>query len=242
MKPTRLWEIDLTRGIAVLGMIIYHFIFDLKYFHLSLLVDTVYFRLLGFLTASAFIFLVGFSAQLRFLKLHTQTISKVFIQFSRRALTILFFGFLISFVTYLISPREFVIFGILHFIGLSLFLIFPFLYFDSFFILTAIIFLIILTPIFSSLHPTNLFLIWLGSSPQGFVSFDYVPLIPWFALFLSGLISARFYTSHRPALFKKFDLSNHHLAIFGRHSLLIYLIHQPIIFVSLYLFLVIIRK
>nr|HIK01074.1 DUF1624 domain-containing protein [Candidatus Undinarchaeales archaeon ERR594346 U_76725] len=32
MKPSRLWEIDALRGIAISAMIIFHFLFDLNYF------------------------------------------------------------------------------------------------------------------------------------------------------------------------------------------------------------------
>lgn len=237
MNTKRLWEIDFVRGLAVIGMVIYHFAFDLQYFHLTDIVNSDSFKVLALFTAATFIFLVGISGSLRFQKLHSQTISKVTNLFVRRALSIFVCGLLISAITYFIDPHQFVIFGILHFIGLSLILLIPFLYFNSFFILTVIITMFLLTPIISAHHTPNYLLIWLGSSPSRFVSFDYVPLFPWFSVTLLGLLFSRFYSNHRPKILDTFlKYQNNIVNRLGRHSLALYLFHQPLIFALIYLY------
>ena len=62
MPGERYWEIDLARGIAVVTMIIFHSAFDLNFLGvLQLNVYGGFLRMLAYLTASIFIFIVGVS-------------------------------------------------------------------------------------------------------------------------------------------------------------------------------------
>ena len=67
---------------------------------------------------------------------------------------------------------------------------------------------------------------WIGVSPM-----DFVPLYPWFALVLLGIFleSVRFHQIPLKARVSDW------LAYLGKHSLVIYLIHQPILFSTCYL-------
>ncbi|WP_369425780.1 heparan-alpha-glucosaminide N-acetyltransferase domain-containing protein [Methanothrix sp.] len=72
----------------------------------------------------------------------------------------------------------------------------------------------------------------LGMAPSDFTSLDYVPLIPWFGVFLLGMSAGMcLYPNGR----RRFDIppappcSRGWIITAGRRSLLIYLIHQPII-------------
>jgi len=81
--------------------------------------------------------------------------------------------------------------------------------------------------------------LWLGLAVEFPASVDYVPLLPWFGAPVLALLAGRLtFENGAPAVFNYQPVSAAakllHLA--GRHSLLIYLIHQPILFGGMYLF------
>lgn len=78
------------------------------------------------------------------------------------------------------------------------------------------------------------FLFAFGLPDSGFYSSDYFPLFPWMFLFMAGTYLGRIGIKRK---FPKFMHKNHvpFLSIIGRHSLLIYLAHQPLIFGICYL-------
>ncbi len=65
----------------------------------------------------------------------------------------------------------------------------------------------------------------LGFPPPGFFSTDYFPLLPWLFLFWTGYFLYRLWPEReRPAL--RLPV----VTAMGRHSLLIYLLHQPLLY------------
>lgn len=79
---------------------------------------------------------------------------------------------------------------------------------------------------------------YLGFPPVGFVSGDYYPLIPWFFLYLGGYFFWKSF-GMKPEIQKVLSFKVPFMAFLGRHSLLVYLIHQPVCFGVVYLFCVI---
>lgn len=78
----------------------------------------------------------------------------------------------------------------------------------------------------------NLFTTFLGMPMPGFYSADYFPLIPWLFLFACGyFLSLWLAKNNKLHIFRKSYCRA--LSWAGRHSLFIYLLHQPIIFVLL---------
>ena len=74
----------------------------------------------------------------------------------------------------------------------------------------------------------------LGFRNAAFYSSDYFPLLPWFFLFLSG--SFFWETVCRRDLPKSiYNVHSKFLCKTGKHALIIYIVHQPIIFGVLYL-------
>ena len=74
----------------------------------------------------------------------------------------------------------------------------------------------------------NCFTAYLGFYPLGFFSTDYFPLLPWLFLFWAG-----FYLYHligRERMKPLRRLLCPPLGWLGRHSLVLYLLHQPVIF------------
>ncbi len=87
-----------------------------------------------------------------------------------------------------------------------------------------------LCPLPASWYQTNLF--WLGlPDPLTFSSADYFPLIPWVFLFWCGLFAARLWRPRAGAA----PAALRPLAFVGRHTLLVYMLHQPVIYGALWL-------
>ena len=76
----------------------------------------------------------------------------------------------------------------------------------------------------------NLLTAYLGFPPRGFFSADYFPLLPWMLLFIFGYFLYRVLDSYdlNGRLFARgqFPVLNW----LGRHSLLVYLLHQPVLY------------
>ena len=72
----------------------------------------------------------------------------------------------------------------------------------------------------------------LGFPPPHFFSTDYFPLLPWLFLFFTGY----FLFLLRPEGTEPSMLRAGALSVLGRHSLLVYLLHQPVVFCALWLF------
>jgi uncharacterized membrane protein len=68
----------------------------------------------------------------------------------------------------------------------------------------------------------------LGFPPAGFSSTDYFPLLPWFFLFLTGYFLFPLRREEPP------QLRLPGITTLGRHSLLVYLLHQPVVYGLLY--------
>ena len=80
---------------------------------------------------------------------------------------------------------------------------------------------------------TQAFPFWLltplGFAPYGFTSSDYFPLLPNFGYFLLGTVVGKKAYAGRKSLFPR---ETPPLGLFrwmGRHSLMIYLLHQPVL-------------
>jgi len=72
-----------------------------------------------------------------------------------------------------------------------------------------------------------------GIHSPTFSSYDYFPLFPWFGIFLAGsALGKSVYASKRSML--PWQLPDTFINVAGRHSLLIYIVHQPVIIGLLY--------
>ena len=235
-KPARLWEVDTLRGIAIVEMVFYHFVWDLNYFGLfqgNLLAGP--WQIFSRSIASTFLFVLGVSLTLS----HTKASQKaghsaLSGKFLRRGGQIFGLGMVITAVTYFVIGRGFVIFGILHLLGLSVLLAYPFLGHSRWLSLGGGLLAIGLGAYLNTFVVDFPWLIWLGVKQGGRYMVDYYPLLPWFGAALLGVFAG--YSLYPQGLrqFHLPDLSRlgpvPGLRFLGRHSLLIYLIHQPILF------------
>lgn len=225
----RLWEIDALRGAALVLMVVFHFMFDLNYLGIAqIAVYEMPWLLLQRITISLFVLILGASLLLKSEKLKAEN-KNINVEFAKRAALLFVIAAGISLATWLYAPQQFIAFGIIHFIALSTILAIPFL---RFYKLNALLgTLLLCASFFVSIPQINTpLLLWLGFAFPGFQSLDYVPLFPWFGLVLLGIYFAKlFYSEIKISIEKPQNTVTNWLAIAGRNSLLIYLVHQPIL-------------
>lgn len=218
----RIEEVDFFRGIALILMIIFHIFFDLEeFFNYDIVKESIFINLLGKTSSTLFIIIAGISS-------HLSRNNK------KRSLLIFLYASIISFITYLYSPISFIGFGILHFLAFSIF------FADYFKKLSApkLIFLsciiISLGIYFKKIIMPNNILFPLGLVSAQYSSLDFFPIFPNLGIFFIGLAVGKiFYKQKKPRLFKDFPIKS--INFLGRHSLFIYLIHQPLILAFLFL-------
>jgi uncharacterized membrane protein len=238
----RFWEIDFFRGIAIIMMIIFHFFYDLKFFGFyKINLDSGFWWIFARLIATIFIFLVGISLTLSYSRAKkNKTNNKLFTKYLIRGLKIFSWGLFISLITWVFLRKGFIIFGILHFIGLSIILAYPFLKFRFLNLLLGIIF-ILLGFYIQTITFNSYWLVWLGIIPNYLYTVDYFPILPWFGVILFGLFFGNLLYPNGIRRLKIPELSEFSFVRFfcflGRHSLLLYLIHQPILIILLYFFI-----
>ncbi|MDQ3261593.1 MAG: DUF1624 domain-containing protein [Pseudomonadota bacterium] len=226
--------VDMARGVAIALMFIYHFIFDLDYFGVVAFDFNNDIRWLSFraLIVSLFSGLVGVSLVLGpGRKLDCK-------RYGKRLLAVGACAVLASVGSYFIFPQTFIFFGILHFVFAASVLGLAFLRFTWLNLIlgaTLIVFGTSLKLPFFDQPPLQ----WIGMMTHKPHTEDYVPLLPWFGVVLVGMFLAR-----RAQLYswleKNSKMEFHNpvaklLAFGGRHSLIIYMLHQPIFIGLLYI-------
>lgn len=238
----RFWEIDLLRGIAIILMIIFHFIYDLN--HLKIIYYKLWegpFDYASKSIAAVFFILVGISLTINYNRnIGKSSVSYIRRKFATRGLKLLFLGFIITGVSWFIIPERFVIFGVLHCIGVSVILAIPFIPY----VLPNIIIgglLVSFGFILDYLTFSFNFLIPLGFVPPRYFSIDYFPLFPWFGVILIGLAFGNYFYPNGQRrfqfIFNQTKGISKKICFIGRHSLPIYFIHQPILFAFIFLVL-----
>jgi len=237
----RFWEIDFLRGIAIVMMVIYHILFDLNFFDVySINLHSIPFRLFLYPIGTTFLLLVGISLTLSYERAKGKiSEKKLLIKFLFRGLEIFGFGIIITIITWILIPEKFIIFGVLHCIGISIILAYPFLQIRIPNLLIGIVFVILGIDLRTMVFDFN-FLVWLGFVPSEFSTIDYFPLLPWFGVVLIGIFIGKTLYPNHARKFELPDLSRYKSINFfcflGKHSLVIYLIHQPILLGIIYLF------
>ena len=169
----------------------------------------------------------------------------------KRGLIIFLAGVLVTVVTKLFMPSGIIIFGVLTFIGSSMLLMIPLdkvlrhcpsvigaLFFFVLFILTRNVNYGCLG--FEKWNwmslPENLYANWittyLGFMEPGFYSADYFSLIPWLFLFVTGYFLYGIFQKHN--WMKWFHVPSCSWFVWlewlGKHSLIVYILHQPIVY------------
>lgn len=239
----RFWEIDFMRGFAVLLMLLYHFLYDLDFFRLAdLQLNSGILLYAGRGSAFLFILISGTALSIS----HSRDLenelyenkTKDFSKYLKRGFKLFLMGILITFITWVLFPQEYVIFGILHFFGVSAVLAYPFLKYGKENLFFGLCFGLVGLYLRGKTFSFST-LLWLGFVPENFRTFDYFPLFPWFGVLLAGIfLGNSLYTGGK----RQFKLPLHGTNPFmkaiskvGKHSLVIYFIHQPVFLGFLFL-------
>ncbi len=222
----RIWELDAFRGLCILGVIAVHFVYDLT--ELYRIIDWQYPAWFSFVKTWGgvlFVLLSGICA----------TLGRRSV---RRGLTVLLAGMVITAVTFVMSKMGFgegirIWFGVLHCLGTCMVLWALFQKCP-----TWLLALLGLAMVAAGLYLRGVVLVdfpWLiplGFVPPKFYTSDYFPLLPNLGFFLLGAVLGRTVYRHRETLLPMVRESNLLVRFFsfcGRQSLLIYLLHQPVL-------------
>ena len=236
VQVSRYPEIDMVRGVAILMMILFHTLFDLNYFQIiSIEIYNGFWHYFAFATASLFLLVVGISLTISRARAQ-QGLSgnRLALRFVYRGAGIFLLGILVTLGTWLYLREGFIVFGILHLIGVSIMISPLFFRFKKWNIALGILFILIGYLLSMISGPS--WLLPLGIHPPDFWSMDYEPLFPWTGMVLIGISAGGYLYPEGvrrftlPKIPRVFILP---LAFLGRHSLLVYLVHQPIIILLL---------
>ena len=235
-KPRRVHLMDELRGVLIMGVVLYHLLYDLAVlFPVGIpWMFSDWMNSVRNICAGALIVVSGISCH------YTRSNW-------RRGLRAFGLGMLLTVVTALFIPSQLILFGILHFFG-SMMMLYALLqpllekvptmagllgstllFFLTWPIFSGFIRVLGVTVYLPEFLYNKPLLFPLGFACQGIASADYYPLIPWGFLFLAGSFFGRYvragrlpefcYRSHLPLL-----------ARIGNHTMLIYLVHQPVIY------------
>lgn len=223
MTDKRIWELDALRGVCILGMVAVHFLYDLR--SLLPLPPWPLFSFIQNWGGAAFVVLSGICVTLGSRCL-------------RRGALVFACGMLCTAVTWglyrlgLAGKELVILFGVLHCLGTCMAAWVLFSRLSTWgLVLTGTVLAAAGLLAARCAVPTP-WLLWLGLTPPNFASGDYFPLLPNLGFFLLGAALGRRVYRHRRTLFPGTDpqrLPVRLLCCCGRHSLLIYLLHQPIL-------------
>lgn len=244
IQPNRFAEIDLLRGFSVMGMIVFHAFYVLDFY--SVLRNEMYkggFLLLARSVQIGFIGLTGVSLALSSLRSNDKGESMYAFRMKhiKRGLLVIGLGLLITLVTLLFIPDRFVRFGILHMLGLGI-IFFAFFAHKKYLSLALSIVFIFATLLLKGTFTYSgaLGYVWyalgLTGYGEGGSAIDYFPALPWFALISVGVFLGHQLYEKNPKR-GRLDFEVPKILLFlGRHSLIIYLIHVPLIILTFLIF------
>lgn len=231
--------LDVLRGVTIISMIFYHGVWDMVY---------IYERGWSWYRSEAayvwqqslcwtFIFLSGFCWSMGRKPL-------------RRGLLVFLCGVVVTLVTLLVTPESRVIYGVLTLIGSCMLIMIPI---DRVaagipkvlgFVISVMLFVLTrnvnrgclgfeslkLWKLPEGLY-RNMVTTYLGFPSADFFSTDYFSLIPWLFLYLAGYFLYHIMTNRNLLEKKPFFWTIKPFAFVGRHSLLVYMLHQPVLYV-----------
>lgn len=229
----RLYDLDKYRGFTIVSMVLFHLCYDINLYNNLLWYNNFFINRIWQLSIALSFYLIS-------------GISSNFLQANeniKRGIKTSILGFIISLITYIFIRNQLIIFGVLNGLGFSMIITglikkYKKLNKNLFWIFIILFVLTYSIPskkflgheMNSFLYDMNLF--FLGFPKDSFYSTDYFPIIPWIFIYISGyllgqiIISKKLYNEN-----SKINL----LAKIGQKSMTIYLLHQPILFLLVYI-------
>ncbi len=226
MKKDRIWELDFFRGIFILCVILIHGIYDARVFLGWNFNPPPIYEFIQYNGGILFILLSGICITLGH-------------HFIRRGALVFACGMLISAVLQimvrlnLMDDSALIYWGILHLLGFCML---------SYILLKRLptwalgilgVIFILLGIYVESITPETIWLCPLGLIPYGFASSDFFPIFPYWGWFVLGIVLGRLLYKEKKTLLPKFPHKAwpiRAISFCGRHSLWIYLGHQPVLY------------
>jgi len=226
----RLASLDALRGVAIVAMIAYHFCFDLRYFGVT---RSDFEHDLRWLAArstilSSFLLIAGISAVLAARQPMPAR------HWLRHVGVIVAAALLVTAGSALVFAQSFIWFGVLHAIAVSLVIAKP-LVRRPFVAAIAGVVVIVAGVAYANPAFDQRALGWLGFMTAKPMTEDYVPLFPWMGVLFLGIALGHLLVRRDFRAIAPLARLPRGLAWLGRHSLAVYLLHQPVLFGVLWL-------
>jgi len=223
-QAPRVEGLDALRGVAILAMVVYHFCFDLRYFGVARWDFEHDIRWLAARTLilSSFLLIAGISAAL------ARRDPAADARWPRHVAVIGGAALLVTAASAMMFPRSFIWFGVLHAIALSLLLARPLIDRPRAAVAAGVI-VIAAGVMLSSQHFDNRMLGWLGFMTGKPMTEDYVPLFPWSGVLFLGIAAGHALVASNFTMLAPLARMPRALRFLGRHSLAVYLVHQPLL-------------
>lgn len=241
MDKKRVGFIDEIRGFAILCMVFYHIMFDLNYYYnidIPIFMDS-WFAVVRDVFAGLFIFISGVACRYS----HNNM---------RRGIQCFFIGMCVTYVCAFVSDVP-ITFGILHCLGVCMMIygvwekLFLKIKARTGIIVNIILFMVTfnipmgfigISTTFGIKLPSVLYstsvLFPLGLRNASYEALDYFPLLPWLFLMFAGAYFGEYVKNGKmPAFFYQTHVK--WLAFVGRNTLIIYLAHQPLAMLLMWL-------
>lgn len=228
----RITGIDIFRGMAIVFMVIFHICYDLNYFKFTAipLYSSGFWINFRLLIVNMFLITAGISLAL----VHKEGICWHSVK--NRIIQLGLASVAISMATYMVFPRSWIYFGVIHFILVASIVGLLFVSYPKVSLGLSIAILIGYFFFHFNMHPVFEKIAPALHLPMRYTE-DLVPFIPWFAATLFGIATVGFdwhLKVFSNSFFEAKTKAHNTLALIGKKALPIYLLHQPLIFGTVY--------
>lgn len=226
----RIYIIDTLRGIAFSLMFIFHIFVAINTLTpLDYNLNNFYLNYIGYIARILFILLFGVSLSLSYYN------SSNLIEYKKKQLyksrLLLFCGILITILTYIYIPNNYIVFGILHFLSISLLLLFHFV--NNIPLLLFISLLSICIQYTYKFNQQSFFISMF--IPTYKKTIDHFHIITYIYIIIIGILIGHFIKyiqANYTKLFNKYNIKHSNIvSLIGQNSLLLYMLHIPLIYI-----------
>jgi len=226
----RIDAIDTLRGVAICMMIVYHFAYDLHAYGVTStdFGHDPFWLSFRALIVTAFMSLVGVGLVLAKRAHATRR------HFWRRIAVITACALIVSLASSLAFRQTFIYFGILHAIAVSSVLVAPLVRRPRAALAIGVA-VVAAGVVWSNPWFDPRPLSWIGFVTTKPATEDYVPLAPWAGVVAIGIAAGHRLTRHPLRALARLGRAPRWLRWLGRHSLFVYMIHQPLLLAALWL-------